>query len=193
MKKVGLLVLAVVLLFSSGVDACVGKILNIGAVNSLEGQVLAEMLSTLINERTGTTVNVKFYKNTQDLYGAVKVNQVDILVENTASAMQVLSRPPERDVKKAYEIVKTAYEMERGLVWLKPFGFLNGSGGTTPSYTATVLRVEVLSNFPALPRVLGKLADAISDETNSRMIKSVEAGEKPRKVARDFLKSRKII
>lgn len=193
MKTTVFFVLAVFLLFCSGAEACVGKTLNIGAVDSPEGQVLAEVLSNLINERTGTTVNVKFYKNTQELYGALKVNQVDILIENTATALRILNRPPESDVKKAYETVKTAYEKERGLIWLKPFGYLKGGGGNFPSHTATVLRVEVLNNFPALPRVLSKLADTISEETHSRMIKAVESGEKPRKVARDFLKSKKII
>ena len=190
MKK-ALLVFAAVLFFFQRADACVGKTLSIGALNTPEGQVLAEMLSTLINERTGTTANIKLYKNSQDLYEAVRAKQLDILIENTSRAMHVLNRPSEGDAKKAYEIVKADYEKEKGLVWLKPFGFVNDGG--PPSYTAAILRDEVLSNFPALPRVLGKLGGAINDETNSRMIKSVEAGEKPHKVARDFLKSRKLI
>ncbi len=191
MKK-ALLVLSVVLFFFERADACVGKTLNIGALNSPEGQVLAEMLSTLINERTGTTANVKLYKNTQELYEAVRAKQLDILIENTSMAMHVLNKPFEGDARKAYEVVKADYEKEKGLVWLKPFGFVSGNGGH-PSYTAAVLRDDVLNNFPALPRVIGKLGGAINDEVNSRMIKSVEAGEKPHKVARDFLKSRKLI
>ncbi len=191
MKKAFLVLAAVLFLFQRA-DACVGKTLNIGALNSPEGQVLAEMLSTLINERTGTTANVKLYKSTQELYEAVRAKQLDILIENTAMAMHVLNKPFEGDARKAYEVVKAGYEKEKGLVWLKPFGFVNGNGGH-PSYTAAVLRDEVLNNFPALPRVIGKLGGAINDEANSRMIKSVEAGEKPHKVARDFLKSRKLI
>ncbi|HWR57263.1 MAG TPA: glycine betaine ABC transporter substrate-binding protein [Thermodesulfovibrionales bacterium] len=192
MKK-ALLVMTMVLFCSSGTDACVGKILSIGVINSSEGQVLAEMLSTLISERTGTTVNLRFYRNGQDLYEAVKVKEVDILVDNTTRAMHVMNRPPETDARKAYEVAKASYEKERGLVWLKPFGFSNGNGGEPSSYTSTILRVEVFSNFPALPRVLDKLGGAINDETHVRLIKSVEAGEKPKKVARDFLKSRKLI
>lgn len=181
------------LFFSPKVDACVGKILNIGVINSSEGQLFSEMLSILINERTGTTVNVRFYKNAQELYEAVKVNQVDISIENTTRAMHVLNKPVEVDVKKAYEVVKTTYEKEKGLVWLKPFGFSNGNGGEHPSYTATILRVEVLNNFPALPRVINKLGSIINDETYTRLIKSVESGEKPKNVARDFLKLKKLI
>lgn len=174
-------------------DACVGKILNVGVINSAEGQVFAEMLSAIINERTGTTVHTKFYKNSRELYEGVKNKQVDILIENAARALQMLNKPVDADAKKAYETVKTIYEKEKGLAWLKPFGFVKGNGGDAPSYTATVLRVDIYSNFPALPRVIDKLAGTISDDIYNRLIKSVEAGEKPKKVARDFLRSKKLI
>lgn len=192
MKKAILMIMAL-MFFSPAADACVGKVLNIGVINSPDEQVLAEMLSTLITERTGTTVAVKLYANTQDLYGAVKKEQVDILVENTARAMRVLNKPAEKDAKKAYDVVKTAYEKEKGLVWLKPFGFLNGAGGDVPSHTSTVLRTGILANFPALPRVINKLGGIMNDEAYAKLLHSAKSGEKPKKVARDFLKSRKLI
>jgi osmoprotectant transport system substrate-binding protein len=173
--------------------ACVGKMLTIGVVNSSEGQVLAEMLSSLINERTGTTVSVKLFKNEQDLYDAVKVNQVDISIENTTKAMHALNKPVDNDVNRAYEAVKAVYEREKGMVWLKPFGFMHSNGESSPSFTAAVLRVEVLNNFPALPRVIGKLGNMLNDEARARLIRSVESGEQPKKAARDFLKSKKLI
>jgi glycine betaine/choline ABC-type transport system substrate-binding protein len=155
--------------------------------------VLAEMLSSLINERTGSTVAIQFYKDEQELYEAVKVNQVDISIENTLRAMQVLNKPAVSDVDKAYAFVKSTYEKEKGLVWLKPFGFLHSNGSAAPSYTSAVLRVEVLNNFPALPRVIGKLGNTLNDETYAKLMKSVESGEQPKKAARDFLKAKKLI
>jgi osmoprotectant transport system substrate-binding protein len=89
--------------------------------------------------------------------------------------------------------VKTAYEKERGIIWLKPFGFSHSSGTVSPSYTATILRVDILNNFPVLPRVINKLGSTIDNETYAKLIKSAESGEKPKKVARDFLKSKKLI
>lgn len=192
MKRL-ILVLTIFFVCLPKADACVGRILNIGCVNSSEGQVLAEMLSVIISERTGTTVNVRIYKTVQELYEALKVKQVDILIENTTMAMQILNKQSDGNIKKAYETVKTAYEKEKGLVWLKPFGFLHGNGAGIQSYTAPVLRVEIFSDFPALPRVIDKLGGTVSDETYARLIKSVESGEKPKKVARDFLKSKKLI
>jgi osmoprotectant transport system substrate-binding protein len=192
MRKAIMLVI-MLLLFSPDADTCVGKLLHIGVLNSSEGQVFAEMISALIKERTGTTVDTKFYKSQQELYDAVKAKQVDISIENTTRAMQMLNKPAEADAKKAYEVVKATYEREKGLAVLRPYGFLNGNGGGAPSYTATVLRIEVLNNFPVLPRVMDKLGSSITDETYTKLIKSVESGEKPNKVARDFLKSKKLI
>lgn len=190
--KSAVVVVAMLLLIVPGADACVGKLLSIGVVNSSEGKVLSEILSVLITERTGTAVTVKFFPGLRELYDAVKVKQVDISVENTSTAMRLLNKAAEADAKKAYEYVKAAYEKDMGLVWLKPFGFQNGTGGER-SHTAVILRAEILNNFPILPRVINKLGGSITDETYLRLIASVESGEKAKKVARDFLKSKKLI
>ena len=192
MKRM-IIILTIFLICTPKADSCVGRLLNIGVVNTVEGQVFAEMLSTIINERTGTTVHVKLFKNQQELYEAVKTKQVDILVENTARALQVLNKAADPNAKRAYETVKAMYEKEKGLVWLKPYGFLKANGDNSRSYTATLIRVEVFSDFPALPRVVDKLAGAINDETYTRLLKAVESGEKPKKVAKDFLKSKKLL
>lgn len=190
MKKVYVFFI-MILFLSSKADACVGKMLTIGVVES--NLVLGEILSSIINERTGTTTAVKIFRSEQELYQAVQMKKVDISVENTTSAMRALKKPVEGDATRIYEIVKEAYEKEKGLIWLKPFGFLHPDRQASPSYTAPVLRLEVLNNFPALPRVIGKLAYSLDDETHARLIKAVESGEQPKKAARDFLKSKKLI
>ncbi|OGW32198.1 MAG: hypothetical protein A2X59_10125 [Nitrospirae bacterium GWC2_42_7] len=174
-------------------DACVGRVLYVGAINSNEGQLLSEILATIINERTGTTVQTRLYNNSNELYEAVISKKVDILIENTSRAAQLLNKPADSDIKKTYDVVKSAYETEKGLIWLKPFGFLNGNNEEDRSYTAPVLRVEVINTFPALPRVIGKLAGVINDEIYVKLIKLVDSGGKPKKTARDFLKSNKLI
>ena len=93
MKKV-LLLLALLSICLPAADACVGKTLYIGAVDSAEGQVLSAILVTIINERTGTTVNTRYYKNSRDLYDAVSANQVDMLIENTARAVRIINKNP---------------------------------------------------------------------------------------------------
>jgi osmoprotectant transport system substrate-binding protein len=191
--KMAILMAMVLMLFVPAVYACVGKTLTIGVTNSTEGKVFAEMLSTLVNERTGTTINIKFFDKRQDIYEAVRKQDVDISIENTTRALNVLNMPQEADIKKAYKMVKVSYEKEKGLIWLKPFGFTNVGSGESPAYTATILRMDILNNFPALPRLFNKLGSKINDAAYEKLIKSVESGEEPKEVAKDFLKSKKLI
>lgn len=192
MKRL-IVALALLLFPMPHAEACVGKTLTIGVTDSSQGKLIAELLSAVIQERTGTTVKIRFFASSEEVAEAAKVKQVDILIGNTARALQTLNRPKESDPAKAYDIVKAAYEKDQGLIWLKPFKFLNGAGGGGPSYTATVLRIDIVNNFPALPRVIGKLGPVLDDAAYSRLLKAVEAGGAPKAAARDFLKSKKII
>jgi osmoprotectant transport system substrate-binding protein len=193
MKKAVYIILMLAFLAPGVVDACVGKKLIVGVTKSTESEVLAEVLATLVNERTGTTVEIYFYEDVQGIYDAVMEKIVDISIENTTRAMQLLNMPVEPDVKKAYKVVKATYEKEKGLVWLKPFGFRKKEGNGTRSYTATILRMEILNNFPALPRLFNKLGSRINDAAYAKLIKSVESGGEPKSVAKEFLKSKKLI
>ena len=108
--------------------ACVGKTLVIGAVNSPSVTVVAEMLSILITERTGTTVVIKSFDDFPSCYAALKKDEVDIIVDYTGRCyVDVLGMPPEPDSKKVFSSVKDAYQRDMNLVWLEPFGF-SGQG-----------------------------------------------------------------
>jgi len=192
MKKIFIIGI-LLLFFAPKLYACVGKTLTIGVTDTPESRILAQMLSTLVNERTGTTVDIEFYKTSEDIYAAVTEKKVDISIENTAHAMHILNIPEETDVKKAYAVVKATYEKEKGLIWLKPFGFTKGNGEASPSYTATILRMDVLNNFPALPRLFNKLGSSINDQTYTALLESVKTGKEPKSVAKNFLKSKKLI
>jgi len=107
--KYAVLVMIMLIGCMPAAEACVGRILSVGFVQSAEGQVMAEIVSTLISERTGTTVSVRVYKSSQELYDAVKVKQVDILIENTTKALQVLNQSSESAQKRAYEEIGRAH------------------------------------------------------------------------------------
>src|SRR4030043_455325 len=138
---------SLILAFSHQSDACVGKTLYIGALNSTYEQLFSEMLSVVISERTGTTVNIKYYKDSKELYNAVKKNEVGILVENTDRALEILGRPKEENVEKAYNISKEEFRKNLNLVWLKPFVLLSEAGGKSRNYYSPLIAVDVLSNF----------------------------------------------
>ncbi|MDF1577447.1 MAG: glycine betaine ABC transporter substrate-binding protein [Desulfobulbales bacterium] len=178
-------------------QACVGRILYIGATKTTESETMAELLVMLINERTGTNVKIKYFDDRNAIYQAFKSDEeetrVDIIVENTAAAMAYLGRKRLAEPDREYLEVKRIYEEKLGVIWLKPFGFTNHQGEEIPSVSAPLIRNDVLTNYPLLPRILTKLSGAIDDETFRGMIARITAGEKAKNVARDFLKAGKFI
>ena len=191
------IVLLLALLWTAHSFACVGRTLYVGSLDSTEDKVLAQMLVLLINERTGTTVKIRYFDNNDALYNALKENdeekRADIIVENTDDALAILKKSQPGDLDQTYKQVKELYERELGLIWLNPFGFKHGTGNEKQTVSAPLVRRDVLTNYPLLPRVLNKLAGAINDETFSSLTAKVRDGEKPQNVSKDFLRAKKII
>jgi len=178
-------------------QACVGRILYIGAVETTASKTMAEMLVILINERTGTNVKIRYFDNENELYQAFKSDdeeaRVDIIVENTADAMTFLDKNRLADPDQEYLEAKKIYEEKLNVIWLKPFGFRNYKGEDAPTVSAPLIRNDVLTNYPLLPRILTKLSGAIDDKTFTQMTTEVASGEKAKNVAKDFLKAKKFI
>lgn len=181
----------VMMVVSTHAGACVGKILYIGTSSTPNDQLLAEMVSILVTERTGTTVKIVTYKTSAEIYAAVKQGQVGLMIENTDQALALLNKPKESSAKAALDLVKKEYRKNYNLVWLEPFGTLPGSNASQ-SY-APVIAVDVLGNLPALPKLINKLSGVLQDGNYAKLLKAVKADEKPKKVARDFLKAKKYI
>ena len=189
--------MVLILLWATNSFGCVGRILYVGALDTPEDKVISQLLVLLINERTGTTVKIRYFDNNDQLYSALQQNdedkRVDIIVENTEDALAILKKPKPGDLDQTYKQVKELYESELGLIWLNPFGFTHASGNAQHSVSATLVRRDVLTNYPLLPRVLNKLAGAITDETYTTLTGKVQAGEKPKNVSKDFLRAKKFI
>jgi glycine betaine/choline ABC-type transport system substrate-binding protein len=184
-------VLAMLLsLYISPACACVGKTLHLGIVDSPSDQLLAEIVSQLIMERTGTTVKVDVYKDSRQLYNAVRQGDVGLLIENTDRALEVTGKRREASAKGAYDVAKAEYRKSLNLVWLEPFG---SAGGGSGQLYAPVISTEVMGSLPALPKLLMKLAGVTNDAAFGRLLKSAKGEDKPKKVARDFLKAKKLI
>ncbi|MEW6427545.1 MAG: hypothetical protein AB1568_05870 [Thermodesulfobacteriota bacterium] len=177
--------------------ACVGRTLYVGALNNDEGRVMAELLVLLINERTGTTVKIRLFDSSDQVYTALKADaeeeRVDIIVENTVDGAAVLKEQTSGDADADYQKIKNAYDAQLALVWLPPFGFTNGKGEGARTVSAPLVRRDVLTNFPLLPRVLNKLAGAIDNPTYTELMKNAAAGDKPKNIAKDFLRAKKFI
>lgn len=175
--------------------ACVGKTLVIGSTGTVQQQVLAEMLSVLISERTGTTVKVVSYPDVQQAHKALLKADLDMLINYTGvGRVEILKQPPIADPDQLYREVKHAYNQELNLVWLKPLGFDEprvAPPGTTAE-AAPVVRKDTLKKFPALARLIDKLGGKI-DAVAMHKLEQEAASEPARQVARSFLKANRLI
>lgn len=168
-----------------GAEACVGRILTIGTLGSADEQFLAEMVSVLLSERTGTNVKIVSFQHSRDLYQAVHKGDLGLVIESVERGMAVAGTTGDYRTKTSYDAVKKEYRKKLNLVWLEPFG--------ESRHYAPVVSVEVLANLPALPKLVGKLAAIINDETLARFVKISKPDGKYQKTAREFLKSKKLI
>lgn len=182
MKKVIILcVVASILAAVHLSSACVGRFVHIGISNTTNERLLAEMASLLISERTGSNVQIDVYKDSSELYKAVKQGNVNVLFESTGRAAEVVGKPKD----STHDQIKSEYRTKLNLTWLDMFG-------SNVKY-APILTTETLATYPALPKLLNKLSGVLTNDTYSKLIKSVESGDIPKKVAKDFLKGKKLI
>lgn len=184
-KLITLAVLTTVLIVAQISPACVGKTIMLGVPNSASEKLLADMASIMISERTGSAVKVQVFKDSRELYSAVKQGKVNVIIEATDRALEMLGKPKASGTAGSYEYVKSEYRKSMNLVWLDPFG---GARQYAP-----VLTAETLASYPALPKLLNKLSGAVTSETCTKLLRSVDSDESSRKVSRDFLKGKKLI
>jgi glycine betaine/choline ABC-type transport system substrate-binding protein len=163
--------------------ACVGKTIHLGISNANE-RLMAEMASLMISERTGSAVKIDVYKDSKSLYEAVKQGNVNILLENTDRASEMLGRAKNSGLL-GLDSIKSEYRKTYNLTWLAPFG-------SAPQY-APVLTADTLANYPALPKLLNKLTGALPNDTYPKLLNSISSDDKTKKVAKDFLKGKKLI
>lgn len=193
-----ILMFAAVLLAAGNSNACVGRTLHIGTVDTPEGMVLTNLFVVLIGERTGTTAIPAFYESSEALYAAAAKGEVDIIIEDTETALSVLEDKKIRtvdskdlDAGQKYRILKDAYEKELNLIWLDASGNMKNDG--SESYVAPVITKAALQFFPALPRVVNKLSKVLDYSVIEKLSAEVDSGDKPKRAARDFLRERRLI
>ncbi len=177
------------------VAACVGKTIVVGALDTPQQQVLANMLAILIGERTGTTVKVVPAASHAAAHEALLRADLDMYVEYTGiGQVQILGGAPIADGAALYKAVKERYNQELNLVWLEPFGFADPKQAPngTVAEAVPVVRKDTLKKFPALARLINKLGGAIDLATMQKLEAGVK-GDNAKDVARKFLKENRFI
>jgi len=191
-----LLLLTAVAVTSADAYACVGRKLVLGSVETDRPGMVTRILSILIHERTGTTVEVKFFSDRDSLLEAVSKSKVDLYVDHVDSAIDRLRiEVPSREIGERFKAVKRRFEEERNLVWLKPMGFIGiDEGGRPLGPASVVVHKDTLKKFPALPRLLEKIGTRVvlDDASLDSLVGKARSGN-PARVARDYLKEVKLI
>ncbi|MEW5804734.1 MAG: glycine betaine ABC transporter substrate-binding protein [bacterium] len=180
--------------------SCVGRILSLGIANTEDQKVMAEMMSVLISESTGTKVNVVSFKTLDECREAIRKGELDLYVDYVCSGLlDVLNGEKVQiaDFHKAYSTVKHMSDKRFSLIWLKPFGYENASIlkaapewlSGIPNQAVCVARREVLNRFPILPRLINKLGNKIPNET----IADLQQKQELTVSVKAFLEDRKMI
>ena len=180
------------------VETCVGRLLVIAIGDSADQAIMGQMLSVLINERTGTTVNVLPLGDVEKCHEAVLKGKANIYINYIGIGQASKGNAKGLDPQEAYTLVRLRYQENYGMVWLKPFGFegpvkMNSkSERINPSLAAPISTTDVLRKFPVLDRVINKLAGQIDDHTLDELAKKTTDAD-VKEVVTEFLRSQKLI
>ncbi len=181
---------------STNAYACVGRKLVIGSIEADRPGMVNRILSILIHERTGTTVEVKFFPDRGKLLAAVKKHKVNMYIDYVERAIDRLKiEVSSTDKNERFKAVKRRFEEELNQIWLKPMGYSGiAPDGQTLGSASIVVHKDTLKKFPALPRLLEKIGTRVvlGDERLDSLVSKARS-EKPAKVARNYLKEVKLI
>jgi len=169
---VGLLVLTLFLFGSGDIHqshACAGYTITVGSDGSPRQELITQIMAELIRQRTGTKIKLQRFDSQNELVTAAEQHHVDLLVVTGGRAT--------RDA---------AAINEDKLKLLMPFGYQE-------SQVRPAFHVATLKRFPALQRLVNRLAGIIDDETLRRLEKSIDEDGDLRVVAKKFLQEQKLI
>ncbi len=179
-------------------NACVGRTIQVGYFDSPEQELVANILSVFIDERTGTTVRLSRYETRDEVFDAIKRDKISLYADYSDIVLSKFGgEPPGADREKNVSRLKKVLNRKYNVIWLEQFGYdryfsEKGRSGKVPGEGGLMLCKDSLSRFPALPKLLAKLRGTLDNETMAGLLREADASD-PKAVARKFLKSRKLI
>ena len=182
----------------SGIS-CVGRILNLAVNSSPDQQTVGSVLAVFINERTGTTVNLKSCSDIQECQDMVEKGDADMFISYTGPAISAITGKRQGNtVQETYSLVKQYFINKYSMIWLRPFGYHGPvdqhlqPDSVKDSLAAAVITRKVLNKFPVLDRVINKLSGRIDDTVLKELVQSSDSG-KDKAAIKKFLKQRNLI
>lgn len=180
-------------------SCCVGRVLTVAVDQSVDQNIIGHMLAVFINERTGTTVQLKKVASLADSFGLVRDGDADLFIGYIGTSLPGQEKALSAgSPDETYSLVKQYYREKYSMVWLKPCKYhgpvMEGQAASpdSGSLAAVVTTRKVLDHFPILDRVINKLRDRIDDDVMNNLIKESASGD-IEKVVKSFLKKRNMI
>ena len=178
---------------------CVGRVLTVAVDQSADQNVIGHMLALFINERTGTTVQLRKTGSLEESFRLVKDGDADIFISYIGAPLpEKEERLSAASPEETYSLVRQYYKDNYGMVWLKPYryhGPVAEGAKVSPgkgSLAAVVTTRKVLDRFPILDRVINKLSNRIDDAVMEQLIDQAGSGDIDLLVKK-FLKDRNMI
>jgi len=160
---------------------------------------MGQMLSILINERTGTTVNVIQPGDLKRCHETVLEGKADIYINYIGMGLAGMGGSSKADdPQKVYTLVRQRYMEKFGMVWLKPFGFqgpLTSEANLKKDRATLAVPVatkDILRRFPVLDRLINKIGGRIDNNTMDELRKKTE-NQDIKEAIREFLKTQRLI
>ena len=179
--------------------SCVGRLLIIAVSNSPDQIIMGQMLSVLINERTGTTVNITQPGDLKACHETVLKGKACIYISYIGVAqVDMEGSDVVNDPQESYTLVSQSYLERFDMVWLKPFGFQGPLTNEAHSkkdrgtLAAPIATKDTLRKFPVLDRVINKLGNRVDNNVIEELRKKTE-NQDVKKVVREFLKAQNLI
>jgi osmoprotectant transport system substrate-binding protein len=187
------------LVSANPLHSCVGRLLVVAVTNSTDQVIMGQMLSILINERTGTTVDIVQPGDLEACREAVLKAKADIYIDYIGNGLASVGGSHESsEPQELYTLVSQSFLENFKMVWLKPFGFdgplslEDSPQNAKGTLAAPVTTKDVLQRFPVLDRLINKLGGRIDNKMIDELRKNVDNQDMPG-VAREFLKAHQLI
>jgi glycine betaine/choline ABC-type transport system substrate-binding protein len=179
--------------------ACKDRLLVLAVGDSIDQVIMGKMLSVLINERTGTTVEIMQAGDIQASHETVLQGKANIYINYVGMAQAgTEGSNAQNEPQKAYILARRSYMEKYDMVWLKPFGFQGPMAQAAPSgkvdgtLAAPVTTKDVIKKFPILDRLINKLAGRVDNKTLEDLRKKSE-NQDVEITVREFLTSNNLI
>ena len=144
MRRAALLLLVVLL---AGCGPAREERIVVGSKNFTEQVVLGELLAQHLENRTGLTVERRFYLTGSYIcHQSLRAGRIDLYVEYTGTALTaLLKEKPEGNPREVFARVRQAYAERFGLEVTEPLGFENTFAIVVRGEDARQLNLKTLS------------------------------------------------